>query len=687
MKVYREKISTFSIVLVVTLSYIPHYCCISEINVFFQNFVNCLFHIRLGHSWEQNDQWNLYSKILDFYGGVSPFTMQSKSGFPIFSVNQTASDYQDGFTIRKFSRCSIHLHVCRRVRILSLGTGTDLLRSEFVWFLFSSNDTGCNYDDVASSLFTRSGFSALIFGILNFTRVHMICLSCKYINRLTSLSTLDVSDVPHYKKLWKKLHSNLHGKSILINAKLNPLSSAEKWNCNIHKEYVTYAYVCTYLIMMKHLNFTIVHNKSPRLSKIHGAVYTRQIVNKNTRRWLSFNRLNLLGYAMNIKPYEYMIVLDHIPTHLDALLQPFDWLTWICLIVSSFMVAVILFIEFKTSNSSSPLKTFILSLSSACLPTTGLLVDQPASNLSQLMKKHSINTLLWWQWSVVAVTLSQFYKGSLFSFLSNSPPPEVPDLESILKTNTPIFTQSSANCIQNFSISKPCSTLRDSVLRNLLENQFKHSSLDFTELYRSIYWPGSDSMIYLVGVMGNGRFINKKTNTTETLKSFVFIDTPEVVKLFKMQLTFFSGKWTSKAIPMPLFMNRDGWVMRENYLYILFKKVLAQLYESGLYNRWDDFDQKDDIVYLIKKTAIYKYDLKSGSEFMGVRQYSDAHIKGQQFEISLANLFHYVYMNTQEVSSVSETLPTKVYLLIMLYALVCLGLSSVVLIGEMLIKL
>ncbi|CAL8105080.1 unnamed protein product [Orchesella dallaii] len=684
-----EHIKEASIVstILIILGCISHGGCISEVDTFFQTFYHCLFHFNIDNNREQNDQWDIYRKILHFYAGVSPLTTQISEGVHLTSGNHTTLDYQDIFTIRRFSSCSINIQLCRGVKILPRTDGPELWRGEFLWLIFSSNNTVCNYNDVGRAPLTR--YSAMIFGIFDFKRVHLLCLSCEYaFSEITNLSTLDGSTISHYKKLWKKLHSNLNGKSIVINAAMDFSSLDNKWNCNIHKKDVVYAYVCVYLTMMRYLNFTTIPNGSPKVSEtlVHGAIFTRQLVNEESREFLSSKKLELVGYALNSEVYEYTIVLDQIPsTNLQALIQPFDWMTWICLIISVIMVAVVLSLEF-TTLSTNQLNKFTVSLSWAWFPTMGLLVDQPASNLSRLVMKRAINALLWCQWCAVALNLSQFYKGSLFSFLSSSNSPEVPhNLDSILKTNALIFTLSKSRCFPNGTIPVSCSTLRDTMLTDLIESKFKSIAINYAELYKRTDWLGNDSTNALVGLVRKGQLFNKQTNTAETPKGFVFIDSRAMVNLFKMQITFFSGMWASKTIPLPLLVQRDGWFIKENYLHWLFKETLAQLYESGLYNRWNDFDLRDDIVFYTKKTAHTIHERPvNGSEVSHIRKYSHGYIKSQQLGISLANLFHYVFISTAKEPSVLVTLNLKVYLPIMIYGLVSLGLSGAVWFGAML---
>ncbi|CAL8105083.1 unnamed protein product [Orchesella dallaii] len=382
---------------------------------------------------------------------------------------------------------------------------------------------------------------------------------------------------------------------------------------------------------------------------------------------------------MNIQPYEYTVVLNELPTNLEALVQPFDRMTWIALIFTAFLITVIMQCELKASR---PNILGVMKISSACvwLPTFATMIDQPVSNLSQLMKKNTANALIWGQWCIVAVTLSQFYKGGLFSFLSSSPSPEVPNnIEAILRTEMLILTKNSANCYRNSYINLiPCSTLKEMIRNDLLSYNFKNVSFNYTELYRRLEWIGNHYTRSMEQLLGSSNVYTINTNITQNSASLVFIGTPEQVKLFKLQFALFSGKWTSKPVLVSLFMDRDGWIIRENYLHRVFKMMLAQLYESGLYDRWNNFDRKDDIVFSIKQTAraIHKHGVVNGSAELEIK-------KGKHgFGISLENLFHYVYMNTQKQSSASETLETKVYLLIMLYALFFLVLACAVWIVE-----
>ncbi|CAL8105077.1 unnamed protein product [Orchesella dallaii] len=424
---------------------------------------------------------------------------------------------------------------------------------------------------------------------------------------------------------------------------------------------------------------------SPNHSKtiIYALVFKGPFLNEKSRLWIYYNRLEFISYAMNIQPYEYTVVLNELPTNLEALVQPFDWMTWTALIFTAFLITVILQFECKASIANI---LDAMKIPSACvwMPTFATMIDQPVSNLSQLMKRNVANVLIWGQWCILAFTLSQFYKGSLFSFLSSFPSPKVPgNIEEILKTDMPIFTQNTGSCFQNSYMNRTaCSTLREMIRNDLLSNNFKNISFNYTELYRRLAWIGNQYLRSMEELLGNSNVYTRKTNVTQDATNFVFIGTPARAKLFKLQFALFSGKWTSKTFTISLFMDRDAWVIKENYLHRVFKMKLAQLYESGLYDRWNDFGLKNSIMVLINYTAraIHKHRVANGSTELEIKKGKHA------FGITLENLFHYVYMNTQKLSSVSETLETKVYLLVMFYALLCFGLACIVWCVEVIIN-
>ncbi|CAL8124326.1 unnamed protein product [Orchesella dallaii] len=596
---------------------------------------------------------------------------------------------------RRYSNCTVHLQLslCEPPKIQY--SGTALWRKEFTWFILPSNKLDCDDEKVKlknhkkltfeTGALVLYGYSSIFFVIFKFNEVHMLCLSCMKRKRLTSIKQLQVSNFYNYIALWRKLHSKLDRVALMIAFDFDIDASAFHWNCNIHKDYVYDAPLCTFIIMMRNLNFSGITESSPLRSRLmlHGGLSGYTIVDTGNAYWIRRNLYEYLSYAMDIKPFAYVYVMEQVPKNFQALIQPFDSKIWGILVLLTMIISLILCYKSRNFNY----KHKISSILSTWFSAVKILIDQPAVEVKNFLKNNLSSLGIWCLWSFLAVILSQLYKGTLCSFLANSATPVVPDnLKSVLLSNEMIITQKSiSNRIKTengFSLRMSC--FLNVILKDFLENDpEKHSSI-YHELYNKVEWIGDDlakdhfTVDVAVQLLKENKIFNKHSYKTINIPNRYFLlDTTDRVEIFKMQLLFFTGNWISKAQPLPLFMSRVGWIIRQNYLYTRLKTKIAQLYESGLYDRWKRYYDKYHMILYIRNIAkeLAHHD---GSNFTG------RNFEGKQNGISLLNLFHFVYFNERKLSFVSETLPKQVFVIIVLYTLISLAFSFTVLICEVL---
>ncbi|CAL8131037.1 unnamed protein product [Orchesella dallaii] len=640
---------------------------------FFKNFYDCLFQFHTSNtSWEQRIGWVEYDPLLKYYGGISPFTIQSSAASnSILQPKRHESQYGNRSLTRRYSNCSIQLKLpCQDIR-----DGTATWHKEFVWQIISIG-TKCRPAKLET-------FSSVYFAIYNFQHVFMLCWSCHPLVATRLPKDNAMITISGYLRLWKKLHKTLNRALIGINFELSLTRSVSRWDCNIHKVYAVPVYDCVYFTLLKTLNVTFanIHLHSPfahPTSPLYqGLIQTLIPLSESTREIMLSRNYDMLPYAMHINPYSYFMVREQIPINWEALIHPFDSLTWIFSTVTIFTVGLMLCLELKAwRGKCSPVNFHIILPTVSKLSSQGgfaaaaLLVHQSVS-IDQFMKKSQISLLiLWCFWGFVAVTLSQFYEGTLFSFLSTTVSPWVPQtLEEILQTKIFMFTQGSGQNYTNGTASNKYSMLRDSILHETIENNPEKNNSAIGELYRKIQW---FRVAYTVDTTLEFRkhgWITHSSNAAKVKvpKSFFFIDTDVQVNFLRTYLSIISERWLSKPSPLNLFVNRHGWVIKKNHMYETFKWKFIQLYESGIFDRWDEFFLKHDIVHHVKKAV--------GNISLG---------KGQN-GISVTNLFHYVYCSEQKLSVVAEEFPIGFDMLemVILYAAVCIIVSGILFIYEL----
>ncbi|CAL8131041.1 unnamed protein product [Orchesella dallaii] len=613
------------------------------------------------------ESWELYSPLLNYYAGVSPFTIETSIPSKSEKYGNKTNKY---YFIRRHSNCSVQLQlICQEMR-----DSTIAWKTEFIWFIFSSIGIKC-VGKFAADLPLQT-HSSLYFSIYNFQYIFMICWSCRPV--AIRITTAVENTICGYRNLWEELHQNLNGVLVGISFEMKVPRSILKWDCNIHKDYTLSVATCGYFTMWKTLNLTIYSLKSPnsRSIYVHGLLHSQAPVAKITAEWIAFNNFELLNYAMHFQPFYYLMVLENIPTNWQAITQPFDWLTWISLLATTYIVALVLCLEFKTWDVNlfdikfqiqfpTPMK----SPFSAGFATVSLLVNQFHS-ISQFLKKSPASLFLCWSfWSFGAVTLSQFYEGTLFSFLTTIVSPPVPNtLEGVVETNSFMFTQTTVQDNLNGTATNSFSFLRDSILYDMLENYPESNDSVYSELHRRLKWIwvglNQDTTLEL---LTNGWIINSLNGKAFKFPDkFFFIDDSIRVNLFRTYLSLVTQKWISTPLPLHIFVGRFGWVIKQNYMYERFKMKFAQLYESGIYVRWDLFFVKSDIAYDVKQ-AVGNVKLIPGRN-----------------GITTSNLFHYVYCGEQKPSENVEELPIGLDIVstVLLYAGVCIIFSVIIFIHE-----
>lgn len=662
-----------------------------RMRIFFRNFDHCLFRFHLGYSLNgsKGHDWVVYSKVLHFYSGLSPMTSQDLN---ITQFVKSLPKEQRKFPpFRKFMNCDVQLHMGQHLAII--WQTEDIYRKpEYLWFIFSHSDRKIDRKLTQDlNLLANIGYSTKYFAIFEFSSVKLICLSCakKWGSvDLTGLSLnrrMGVNGLWYLETLWDKLHANLHWTPIKINVKLNKLRDMNRWSCNIHKSYVVDFSYCTYFTLSKKLNFTPIHRESHWLREIitHGSLYAQMIVTESNTDWITNRKFQMLSYGFGSEPYAFTMVMDYAPNNFQAIIQPFDWQTWTNLAILTVIVTKIILAYFHMAASTiriSPTTGVQMWFS-----VTGTLLDQPTGSVSKsIVKKKSLVILIWPLWNFVAVGLSQAYKGTFVSFLAATPSAWIPSsLSEILDTGMGMITQSGMNNFIDYrngsGHTETTSILKDAVLRDILDNRPEANNSIYGELSRKLQWIGGNVASATVSMLKHQYINNTDTNESIQIPSnFFLIDKLWHAELFKTQLMFFTSKWTSRAQPLPVFLSRDGWTLKENYLYKKIADPLAKLYESGLYNRWASFYKKDDVLYYIRKAAIDHENITG----VDPRDSLDFNFKGKQIGLSLKTLFLYVYMNEQKELAFVTNLPLKAYLMVMSYAVTCMIFSCAVFIVE-----
>ncbi|CAL8122845.1 unnamed protein product [Orchesella dallaii] len=593
---------------------------------------------------------------------------------------------------RKFNQCVV-LSYFSFQNTSQLAAKAGESKADFVWFLMSEQVENLNSSDYEHLV--KLPFSGLVFTITKFSAVHLLCLSCNDQERAISISnqldseistmeesSKEFSMIPYYYKLWKTFHHNLNQVPIFTDTDLGPSPIQRFKECNIHKKNHVMSSSCTYVVLMQHFNFSLLLTDSAKQNGILAHAYLDNgiMITPRNMIWIKSGHFQMLSYAIDIEPYAYIMVLEEPPNNFDGILYPFDLTTWSMILLVSILLTVIICIKLPSESTS---KEFDHSSITSVYPErlsivkshTGvwytimvLLVDQPIADVERIASHKSVLIVLWSLWTFVALSLSQAYKCSLFSFLAQIPSVSVPhSLASLVDSGmllgtTDSFIHVNRNGPQSKIKRNYKSTLKDIILRDMIRNndEFGMNTSIFKRLQHSSKWLGTDFTGIAVKFITRTPFMNKHINESVNIPSnFILLDPKSYILIQSKLFDFFTANWVSDVKPLPVFVSRAVWIVKETYLRPLLENSVAALFESGIYTRWKKY-------YELHKTCFFlQYVYLS---LAGSRQNSSGKQPGKWIypdrvyhKIAFKRVFSYVYFNGARESFVSDTIPTKVY--------------------------
>ncbi|CAL8143068.1 unnamed protein product [Orchesella dallaii] len=587
---------------------------------------------------------------------------------------------------RKFNQCVV-LSYFSFQNTSQLAKKAGESKADFIWFLISEQVETLNSSEYEQLV--KLPFSGFVFTITKFSDVHLLCLSCNEeeraidtSNKLDSeISTIEESSkkfsmIPYYYKLWKSFHRNLNQVPIFTDSDLGPSPIQLFKECNIHKENPVMSSSCTYVVLMQHFNFSVLLADAAKQNGIlaHAYLDNGVMLTPGNMRWIKSGHYQMLSYAIEIEPYAYIMVLEEPPNNFDGILHPFDLKTWSMILLVSILLTALICIKLPSESASkgfdhSSINTgypdrpsLVKSPSGVWFTIMVLLLDQPIANVEMIASYKSVLIVLWSLWTFVALSLSQAYKGSLFSFLAQIPSVYVPDsLTSLVDSGmllgtTDSFIQVYRNGAQIKRNYK--STLKDVILRDMIRNndEFGMNTSVYKRLQHSSKWLGTDFTGISVKFITRTPFMNKHINETVNIPSnFILLDPKPYILIQSRIFDFFTANWVSDVKPLPVFVSRAVWIVKETYLRPLLENSVAALFESGIHTRWEKN-------YELHKTGHFlKYVYLS---LAGSRQSSSGNKHNPDriyHKIAYKRVFSYVFFNEEKESFVSDTIPTKVY--------------------------
>lgn len=482
---------------------------------------------------------------------------------------------------KRFFHCLIFVSDQVIIRRRDVG----LQKPNYFWYLFFSDvdttDIYFYYENYYN--LNQLTYPAIFLEIRGLAKVYFICMHCLPWSK-RQMQVPHLSSVHDVVKSWSVLHSNFLGEYVYTLFQRKRVRELYG-NCyfRLFPGMMVDNNACIILKISEHLNFSLDEDSDPHFDTPVGdvvRVVIEENVVKNSQRGGGW-----LPHGVFIRPIKFLVVSTNAFEVESNILQPFDLFCWIFILIITIVFTLIS--KVATGSQSDWNEVLILWISSMSI---GL--DQPAPHVSTMFQDvvepkisgifRKCKTVVWINWGIwmlTSVLLSQVFKGTVFSYLSQSVPPEVPEtLPDLMETD--------------MRIGSIETTFMGTLFQTRRSNPMVYGNGTIYEhLWTRIEAMMADPFqLVMASVFSAKLRITSTTNislTTSRLPpQFAMLDDERKVESVKLYFEAFTTIWISKMYSIPSLMLPKVWKVRQNFFFPIFRKNFARIYESGLYEAW-----------------------------------------------------------------------------------------------------
>jgi len=270
---------------------------------------------------------------------------------------------------------------------------------------------------------------------------------------------------------------------------------------------------------------------------------------------------------------------------LDGLLRPFDWTTWISLVVCT----ILLMTFQRIQNNMKSSKWFIrpIQLSYLLLSQCNFYLKCVHLNFKLL------STIPVWYF--MSMILTSMYQGELYGYLSTTSIPLAPQtVQDIVAFGFPVVTTSKVLVIKREDNKFVSHFAVTELLESLLATESKvgvsNDRRALSRLRESIITHeeptthGSNSISVL-------NFFSQIMNSDSNKYSsnIVYVDLDKYVLRFTKLVQLFTGNVVISGNPIEMFDERVIWVTPRNYFFRLIYPFYQRLHDSGIFCAWERY--------------------------------------------------------------------------------------------------
>ncbi|OXA44758.1 hypothetical protein Fcan01_20729 [Folsomia candida] len=451
------------------------------------------------------------------------------------------------------------------------------------------------------------GNSKLILYNFNAPAVIWIpCVACH--GNAKSHSTQDTTTLQDLDKIWIARNSNMQHRIVqdwtvsrydIYKTRCGPSLSRFEGEYDV-------AY-CAIWSIGKQYNFTIRPGPDSTLvlgqpeTYYVGLLAFQIVLNNSTMRTFIDSKDGFLSSSWVNFGFEIVTQFPSSIDNFNVFLSPFDKTTWMLIVLSCVIITIVL--QFDTSDKEirvPPIFEFIR--------VAAILLGQIGGNLLHSYKSTRVSRTVFPVWLFGCyILMTNLYQGSIFSFLTVSVPPIVPEtLRALAESGYLIVTTSHYSYTLNYSTLSYHSLLKDGIIPEIMSklgnnSNLRHvisqldSNLVFIHPLKFGLSNWADAISSSTPISGEG----KKTVRIPRKESFAILDVKTRLVIFSEYLKVTGKRYVVENREETPFHSIVFATCMKNFLYPLIHKSFNYLIDSGIQARWDDvFDMHNRLMVM-----------------------------------------------------------------------------------------
>lgn len=408
------------------------------------------------------------------------------------------------------------------------------------------------------------------------------------------------------------------------------------------------------------------------------------ILSQETVTTVFYLNYDLVPFGVAETSTSFVVVYRQLTTvlrhRMSNMLQPVTGPVCSLMVLASTQLAAVFAFSVFAKWEEWSMKRFLRIFRKVWVSLNSLLVDQSATDIKTQNLSHMVPWLLW---SSLALTVSQIYRGELFSILSQPEPLNLPrNLKALVDTKMTVFCLDAFYKVQgNFGVTqgsfivdlvrtlKPTRGEEEKALLDLLlGNIHSSSNLSFAEFLGS-YWKRS-------------RIPGDNDSGSKVIPNqFVFMGREVSTRRMKNLLTEFTKSWISEIIPALDYHERMTPAFSKNYVNHLFRTGMAGFTESGIQGLWQNYG--DWIDYGFTHFDAFRSLKNLNKTWFSFRERLAAILNRDRFELHDFNCWtEKCGSHTEKIRDTFSKIPREVFDVVFRYWGICVGAVVLVLAWE-----